>query len=133
MIGKQFVLDEIPTTSIDNIGKLNRFSLASSHRTLYWYPTFQAALYCAIRSGRQDLDWHSILLENRRQQVGEADLELNELLGIEEDTGLRGNAHRYGRLNFTTLGNKPYYPRSALNIWLNRIVRSGLLPVPTVH
>jgi len=81
-----------------------------------WLTTSAAVFYCMDRTGRTDLEWNSILMENRRDQ--------HDIASVMSDRRPRGNAARIGLLPFFRHGNKVYYRVSDLNAWLAQLPKS---------
>lgn len=77
----------------------------------YWFNTFGAAMYCLCKKGGPDADWHSVLMENRRNQ--------KDMLSV-LCTGVtpRGNVCRLGELQHYKVGRKAYYTKKDLDNWL---------------
>jgi len=107
-------------------------TLKRSHKpdTLFWYQTFQAAVYCAMQSKRSDVDWYNVLLENRRIQ-SDRDNILQSVLHENSKQTKRGNVNRLGQLAATFVGGKYYYTRYDLDIWLAFVVPT--IPAVTMH
>lgn len=75
-----------------------------------WLNTSAAAFYCMDRTGRTDIEWHNVLMENRREQNG--------VFAVLVGKKPRGNAARLGELPCTRYSRKVYYAVSDLNRWL---------------
>jgi len=86
------------------------------HDDTHWLTSSTAASYCMDRTGRTDIDWHSVLLENRRDQM--------DITAIMEDKAPRGNVALLGELHCFKLGRKVYYRVTDLDYWLANLPKS---------
>jgi hypothetical protein len=101
----------------------------SHHKDSEWLGTCQAAIYCAHITGRVDLNWYSILQENRRtEQV--VDKDMGSVFEYEQKTPKRGNQHKLGFLPFTDYKGSVFYRRTDLEKWLSAL--GGKLPSPKI-
>lgn len=78
-----------------------------------WLTTSSAVFYCIDRTGRTDIEWHNVLMENRRDQ--------HDITSVLADRKPRGNAARLGELPFLRHGGKVYYRVADLNGWLGQL------------
>ncbi len=114
----------------EKAAELNARLLPSEVHEMCWMETFQAAMYCAVATGRYDLDWHSLLLENRRAQ---RDPDMEDMIGNEEIQSSRGNARRLGKLDTTAYRGRIFYRRSRIDSWLDCVTHKLPPPPPTLH
>jgi hypothetical protein len=78
----------------------------------YWFNTTGAAFYCLCKTGDSNIDWHSLLQENRRCQYDKIDV---KVFGKKP----RGNVERLSELVKFTIKRKVYYTSLHLDIWLD--------------
>jgi len=77
-----------------------------------WFNTSGAAFYCHCKTGDADIDWHSRLMENRRDQ--------NDMCSVLcFGSPPRGNAERLGELRCFRYKRKVYYTAHDLDVWLS--------------
>ena len=112
----------MPAVSQSKADEINAFIPSGRRGSKQYFRTFQAAMYLAFKSGRPDIDWSNILLENRRWPYGPAD-----------DTIVHGNTNRYELLISVDMRGRYFYAPYALNIWLAGIIKANVLPAPQLH
>ena len=111
----------IPSVSIELAEIINSFKRADTTRDSYlWRKTFQAAMFCAVESGRGDVDWHSLLLENRRFPF--------EYGSDDDRTIVHGNKNRLDELPNVDMKRRYYYAEHDLKCWVDSIIKANLLP-----
>ncbi|MFK7160835.1 hypothetical protein V6U78_07270 [Marinospirillum sp. MEB164] len=83
----------------------------------HWLTTTAAVIYCAAQTKRPDIEWHSILMENRRSQSGLESV-------VATGKRIRGNANRLGKIFCLRVNRKAYYRQSDLDEWLAQLHKS---------
>lgn len=79
-----------------------------------WFNTFGAAFYCHCKTGEPTTDWHSKLMENRRNQN-----DMISALLLSDPPPPRGNVERLGEVRCFHMKRKVYYNARDLNVWLS--------------
>lgn len=110
----------IPTVGTELAKAINSFKISGTRDTYLWYKTFQAAMFCAYISGRADIDWHTLLLENRRYPYGSTDDDCYSIV--------HGNTDRYETLPTVDMKRKYYYADHDLREFVDSIIKANLLP-----
>ena len=121
-------LNVFSISGLDDAALINRLAVVSGLGLLIddllgrkgeqWLLTSAAAFYCMDRTGRSDIDWHSLLRENRRTQLSVDDLIMPVVSRHGRLRQQRGNSKRLGALKAYKLSGRVYYAVSDLNQWL---------------